>query len=190
VNGGAALSAGEQSLGAGFAVNNGGASLNLGNQPGAQQPGAGGPPPENAPAPEETSAAARSEMALPAALSLAYPCGAGTTERCEVSSPDDDSVDARTPEYLRAIAALALQTGVPLATVTACRNGIIEGAMPYDPVRVDAVSAGSLRQLEDGSRVAPLVVRIVYDRQGGYEVREAPIDCYVDANGAVVSLSG
>ena len=129
-------------------------------------------------------------LALPAALTLDYPCGDSESQRCELSSPDEDSIDARTPEYVQAIVALAVQTSAPLAMVTACRNSIVEGAMPHDPVRVDAVSAGDVRQLENGDRVAPLVVRIVYDRDGGYEVREAPIDCLVDASGAVVSLSG
>ena len=87
------------------------------------------------------------------------------------------------------MAALGRVAGVPVGTVAACRNGIIEGAMPYDPVRIDAVSAGNVQRIEGGGEIAPLMVRIVYDRQGGYEIREAKVNCQLSAQGAVVALS-
>ena len=90
---------------------------------------------------------------------------------------------------MQAVAALAVQQGAPRAILTACREGIIQAALAFDPVRVDAVSAGDIRATENGGRIAPLVVRIVYDRQGGYETREAEVACHLDAAGAVVSLA-
>jgi hypothetical protein len=42
---------------------------------------------------------------------------------------------------------------------------------------------------DGGGVVVPLLVRIVYDRVGGYERREANVACHVDGNGAVASLA-
>jgi hypothetical protein len=89
-------------------------------------------------------------------------------------------------QFRRALAQLGR---APQATVAACRNGIIRGATPYSPVRVDAVSIGDVRQVRGGGQLAPLFVRIIYDRQGGYETREAQVSCQLDANGRVVALS-
>lgn len=87
------------------------------------------------------------------------------------------------------MASLGRVEGVPVGTVQACRSGIIQGAMPYDPVRIDAVSAGNVQRMKGGGEIAPLVVRIVYDRQGGYEIREAKVNCQLNAEGRVVALS-
>ena len=87
------------------------------------------------------------------------------------------------------MAALGQVAGVPVGAVAACRNGIIRGAKPHDPVRIDAVSAGNVQRIKGGGQIAPLVVRIVYDRQGGYEIREAKVNCQLNAKGAVVALS-
>jgi hypothetical protein len=87
------------------------------------------------------------------------------------------------------MAALAAAPQLPLEIVTGCRNGIIQAAMPYGPVQVDAVSAGTMQPRANGGAIAPLVVRIVYDRQGGYEVREAKVACHVDQQGTVIALS-
>ena len=61
--------------------------------------------------------------------------------------------------------------------------------MPYDPVRVEAVPAGSVGKHRKGGMVAPLFVRITYARQGGYEVRKARVKCTLDASGQVASLA-
>jgi enoyl-[acyl-carrier-protein] reductase (NADH) len=98
------------------------------------------------------------------------------------------TIAARTPRYNQAQQALASIDAAPVAMVTACRNGIVEAAIPHGAVRVDAVSAGSIRTSADG-QIAPLVVRIVYDRQGGYEIREAKVNCALDPAGAVTAVT-
>jgi ABC-type nitrate/sulfonate/bicarbonate transport system substrate-binding protein len=85
--------------------------------------------------------------------------------------------------------ALLVQAAPPSAIVLACRNGIIRAAMPFDPLSVEAVSAGKVRAVADGGQVAPLSVRIVYARLGGPEVRKAKVACRVDASGAVISVA-
>jgi hypothetical protein len=116
-------------------------------------------------------------------------CTDASTADCDPDRPSDGDVDRRTPQYRAAMAALGRVAGVPAGTVTACRNGIIQGARPHDPVRIDAVSAGNVQQMQGGGAIAPLMVRIVYDRQGGYEIREARVDCQLNAEGAVLALS-
>jgi hypothetical protein len=194
----AGVSTAPDSVKAGVAVDAGAASLNANLQAGAppapesQPPAAPGAPPavESPPTVESPPATAESFVALPSSLSLQVPCPAGSPNQCQIGSPDDRSVDAITPEYLRALTALAVRRTAPQPTVTACREGIVQGALPYDAVRVDAVSAGAVQQVQGGGHIAPLIVRIVYDRQGGYEVREARIACQVDAGGAVVAFTG
>jgi hypothetical protein len=86
------------------------------------------------------------------------------------------------------LAALRAKAGVPDQIISAGRQTIVAGAMPHDPVQVDTVSVGQLGRQGDGL-VAPLFVRIVYARQGGYEVREANVKCRLDASGTVSSLA-
>jgi hypothetical protein len=88
----------------------------------------------------------------------------------------------------QANAALGRAAQALMATVAACRKGIVQGAMPYDPVQVDVFGIGSVRVLEGGGRAAPLYVRIVYARDGGHETRAANIECRINGAGAVVSL--
>jgi hypothetical protein len=57
-------------------------------------------------------------------------CTDASTAHCEPDRPSDRDVDRRTPQYRAAMAALGQVTGVPVGTVTACRNGIIQGAKP------------------------------------------------------------
>lgn len=126
---------------------------------------------------------------LPEELVPRMTCTDASAANCEPDRPSDREIDGRTPQYRGAMAALGRAAAVPVGTVTACRNGIIWGARPHDPVRIDAVSAGKLRRMQGGGVIAPLMVRIVYDRQGGYEIREAKVNCQLNANGAVVVLS-
>lgn len=77
---------------------------------------------------------------------------------------------------------------VPDDNVIACQNGIAEWAEQYDPLRIDTVSTGRGNRSADGKLVMPLHVRIVYDRQGGPETREADIRCSVGKDGAVVAV--
>ena len=50
------------------------------------------------------------------------------------------------------------------------------------------MGAGNVRDTKDGGKVAPLSVRIVYDRQGGLETREAKVACQVSASGSVIGV--
>jgi hypothetical protein len=117
--------------------------------------------------------ASAARAVLPDALVPKTPCPPGS--------------DGCQPRSSRDIAILAVQQGPPLAIVTACRDELILAAMPFAPVSIDVVSAGNVRRTKDG-QVAPLSVKIVYDRQGGYETRKAKISCRVNAQGAVTSL--
>ena len=138
------------------------------------------------PAPPPGSSAA--SVALPSSLVPRRVCLPPGASGCDAGPPGDADLEGSTPQFMQAVA-MAVQPGAPPEILTACRNGIIQAALPYDPVRVDAVSAGDIQATENGGRIAPLVVRIVYDRQGGYETREAEVACHVDAAGAVVSLA-
>ena len=73
--------------------------------------------------------------------------------------------------------------------VAACRNGIARAALAYNPLKVDAFGAGQLQKLKDGGHVARLMVRIVYDTEGGNEIREATVNCQLSAEGTVVAIS-
>jgi hypothetical protein len=85
------------------------------------------------------------------------------------------------------ISAMAAVPGTPDWVASACRDWIIEGASPYDPVRVDVASAGSPSD-RAGRLVAPLQVRIVYQRAPGLEVRQAVVHCQLD-EGTVVAVT-
>jgi len=135
------------------------------------------PPAPMAPAAADSGQAV---FALPVALSPQLPCGAGHSAHCERDASEGEAL------FAQAMTAVAR---VPTAVVAACREGIIKAASAYDPVQVDVVGAGNAQLLEGGGQIAPLVVRIVYDRQGGYETREARVGCQVDAFGKAVSLT-
>ena len=92
-----------------------------------------------------------------------------------------------TSSSVLAMAPLPFVPGTPLEVVSICRQGIIQGARAYGPVRVDAASAGRVAQTR-GGYIAPLRVRIVYQNQGGYEVRDASVRCQVDGNGTVAGI--
>jgi hypothetical protein len=118
-------------------------------------------------------------VALPAKLRpkrRAFPCSASKTDCLLALWRESGS---------RGVAV----TAAPDQIILACRDTIVAGAMPYDPVRVEAVPAGNLGEHRDGGMVAPLVVRITYARQGGYEVRKARVKCTLDASGQVASLA-
>lgn len=79
--------------------------------------------------------------------------------------------------------------GVPPQVVVACRQSILQAAEPYGLVRVSVVSQGQTMQMTDGSYRAPVLTQVVYEREGGYEVRQAPIWCELNEGGAVIGLS-
>ena len=94
------------------------------------------------------------------------------------TTPADVAVD-RSP--LRAI------PGVPYDMVAACRAAIVSAAAPYDPVYATTASGGIPRRGRAGV-VAPIETKLVYARQGGYEVRKAKVGCAI-RNGRVASIT-
>jgi hypothetical protein len=83
---------------------------------------------------------------------------------------------------------LPQRVGTPLQIVQACRTSVVEAAIPYGAVRVDAVSAGRLNRTRDGGLAAPIAVRVTYARAEASQVRQSQIVCRLDASGAVVDL--
>jgi hypothetical protein len=74
-----------------------------------------------------------------------------------------------------------------LASIAACREGIVRSALPYSPVRVDALGVGNV-QPNGAGYVVPLFVRIVYPHQNGFEVRQARVNCRLDQAGNATAL--
>jgi hypothetical protein len=196
ISAGANAAAGPVSTGAQASVSGGGVKaggeLGLDGETSAgigvttENPGA---PPSAAPVPAPLASSADSQLGLPGELVPRLPCGPAGNISCSASRPGDRELAEYAPRFAEAITVVSLQPTAPIEVIAACREGIIQAALPFNPVRVDAVSAGGLRTSEDGGQVAPLVVRIVYDRAGGYETREAEVSCRVDDTGAVVSLA-
>jgi hypothetical protein len=189
---GASVGGGGISVGGGVGVGGGGISAGVGTNPSGGSISAGidpvGSPPAAAMSPGFPAQSSAASVALPSSLvprRVCRPAGSG----CEERSPSEWDLEDSTPRFMQAVAALAVEPSVPAEILTACRNGIIQAALPFDAVRVDAVGAGNIQGTENGGQIAPLVVRIVYDRQGGYETREAEVACHVDATGAVVALA-
>ncbi|TGP27221.1 MULTISPECIES: hypothetical protein [unclassified Mesorhizobium] len=77
--------------------------------------------------------------------------------------------------------------GTPAAVVRACHAAIMNAAKPLGAVRVYAASAGPARRAQSGLN-APIAVRIDYERQGGIEVRQARVDCRLNAAGTVTAV--
>jgi hypothetical protein len=78
--------------------------------------------------------------------------------------------------------------GTPQQVVHSCREAIVAAALPYGVVRVDAASAGPMRS-GSGGYAAPVEFRIVYNRQGGLETRQATINCRMNMAGRVISAA-
>jgi hypothetical protein len=70
----------------------------------------------------------------------------------------------------------------------ACQRWIADSAKPYRPVVIETVITGPIQRLAEGVRIAPLFVRMVYEREGGRETRKSHIECTIDANGAVTAV--
>jgi hypothetical protein len=64
----------------------------------------------------------------------------------------------------------------------------VEEARRVGAVRVDVASAGRQRSERNGTLVAPLEVRIVYERSGAAQVRQATVTCQIAPTGQVVAL--
>lgn len=78
--------------------------------------------------------------------------------------------------------------GTPRRVLGACKKSVAQAALPYGSTEVTVRSYGQMKSLKDGGYLAPLFTRITYERRGGYEVRQAPIWCQIDAKGTVSSL--
>ena len=83
---------------------------------------------------------------------------------------------------------LVPRRGTPQQVVQNCRRAIVAAALPYGVVRVDAASAGPMQPTRGGF-AAPLEFRIVYNRRGGLEVRQATINCRMNTAGRVVNAA-
>ena len=79
--------------------------------------------------------------------------------------------------------------GTPENDVNSCRAAIEVAATPFGLSSVRVRAAGSVRRLGEGAISVPLDVHIEYARQGGIEIRQAPIRCDLDASGTVVGLT-
>ena len=79
--------------------------------------------------------------------------------------------------------------GTPDSDVNSCRAAIEVAATPFGLLSVRVRAAGSVRRLGEGAISVPLDVHIEYARQGGIEIRQAPIRCDLDASGTVVGLT-
>jgi hypothetical protein len=97
-----------------------------------------------------------------------------------VSGTREDLEDFRNP--------LRPRPGTPQQVVQDCRTAIVAAALPYGVVRVDAASAGPMQSARGGF-VAPVEFRIVYNRRGGLETRQATINCRMNTAGRVVAAA-
>ncbi len=79
--------------------------------------------------------------------------------------------------------------GTPDNDVNSCRAAIEVAATPFGMLSVRVRAAGSQRRLGEGAISVPLDVHIEYAREGGIEIRQAPIRCDLDASGTVVGLT-
>ncbi len=112
------------------------------------------------------------------------PCG----PRFTAYFPDIGPVSGTREDVERFRSPLTPRPGTPQAVVQSCRTAIVASALPYGVRRVDAVSAGPM-QAARGGFAAPVEFRIVYNRQGGLETRQATINCRMNAAGRVVAAA-
>ena len=72
------------------------------------------------------------------------------------------------------------------AIYEACRSAIAEWASAYQPIDMQTTLTGPVQHSGE-TQVAHLYVRLVYDRQGGPEPREAHIECTRSSSGISVA---
>jgi len=72
--------------------------------------------------------------------------------------------------------------------VTLCWQALVDAARPYDPVWLDAASAGPVRQGPGGDLVAPITARVIYSPGLGNAVRRSDVSCRLEASGRVTDL--
>jgi hypothetical protein len=96
--------------------------------------------------------------------------------------------EGSTSDQTSAAEPLAARGGIPGHLVQICRTSIIQAALPYGAVRVDAAGAGLPNRTRDGGLSAPLEVRVEYARARARQIRQARISCRINADGVVVAL--
>ena len=170
---------------------NHGSAGNSGDAPGHDPGGPGNS--ENAPGHMENRGKARGHQTEPARSEAQRSLTLPVTLVPVCHAADDGcstalSADGPSSEHGHAAASLAYVPPAALASIAACREGIVRSALPYDPVRIDALGVGELQPFGAG-RVLPLFVRIVYRHQNGFEVRQARINCRLDQAGKPIALS-
>lgn len=126
-------------------------------------------------APPAFARAAAQSITLPRAL---RPSGAGNGDLRPVTKAHP----------FGSLPPLTTKPGTPDHVVRACHAAIMTAAKPLGAVRVYAASAGPARQGQSGLN-APIAVRIDYERQGGIEVRQARVDCRLNAAGMVTAVT-
>jgi hypothetical protein len=124
-------------------------------------------------------------ISLPASLA---PLSVAGGPRCRASFPEYGAVTGRCEDLERFPIPLQARPGTPQPVVKNCRDTIAASALSYGVVRVDAASAGPMRQ-GGGGFTAPIEVKIVYSRRGGLETRQATISCRLNSAGRVVAAA-
>lgn len=143
-----------------------------------------------------TAFASISAIRLPAALA---PCDGPSSRRREVRTspcgprytaffPEIGSVSGTREDLEGFRVPLRGQSGTPQQVVQNCRAAIVAAALPYGVVRVDAASAGPMRSARGGF-AAPVTFKIVYNRSGGLETRQATINCRLNTAGRVIAAA-
>lgn len=171
--GGGAVSAGASAGGASAGVSAGGGDASAGATAGASGTnGAAAAATGNAgTAVPQVAGAAQSTIVLPRYLRPTSGGDAALLTRDEASS-----------------ASIKQIVGTPRRVLRACKKSVAQAAIPYGSTQVSVRSYGRMKQLKDGGYLAPVFTRVTYKRRGGYEVRQAPIWCQIDASGVVSSL--
>lgn len=181
---GASVSAGGTSVGASANADTGsvGAGLSVGSAPGSASAGvstgAGTATSGTAPTDDPTvpsTKSAKTAISLPSVLKPSSK-GAGKFGQFTVGYP------------FAPLLSLKAKPGTPINVVSACRAAIVSAATPLGAVRVDAVSAGQMRQRKAGL-AAPIEVRIDYALRGGIQVRQAKVICHLDAARKVIAVT-
>jgi hypothetical protein len=157
------VSVGDDRVSAGGNINAGGVSV--GEEAAEAVPAAGAP----------------NSTGLGLAISLPQPLLPGCVLSPEGCGGDDDGMQPTLPadEMVGAL----LGASLPEAFMV-CRDHIVREAAQFGALNVDVLSAGPVRERGSGGQIAPLTVRIIYPG----EVKQAPVDCYLDANWAVVAV--
>lgn len=78
--------------------------------------------------------------------------------------------------------------GTPPKVLALCKKTAAASARRYGMTDISVTSRGAPVKRGDGLISAPVYMRIVYNRGGAYEMKEAPVSCVLDSNGAVAAI--